>query len=142
MNETSPYLRSTTQNQIKPVVDSQQDNSLKLTNSQSDSIERFQEYDREKRVEKKQPPPPPGFHRMVEGNIGEEVVQKSRAPKNSQKNDERQRRHSIDSDSSVPINNSVSEDGHRSIRRGPPSKKYNKNVERYHNRERRRNPRE
>lgn len=138
MNETSPYLRSTTQNQIKPVVDTQQDNSLKLTTSQSDNIERFQEYDREKRVEKKQPPPPPGFHRMVEGNIGEDV-QKSRVPKNIQKNDDRQRRHSIDSDSSIPINNSVSEDGHRSIRRRPPSKKYNKNGERYPNRERRRN---
>lgn len=148
MNETSPYLRSTTQNQMKPVVDSQQDNSLKLsTSTQSDSNERFQEYDRmEKRVEKKHlpPPPPPGFHRMVEGNIGEEEgVQKSRLPKIIQKNDERQRRHSIDSDSSVPLTNPVSEEGHKSIRRGPQPKKYNKNMERYHNRDRRhRHPRE
>lgn len=148
MNETSPYLRSTTQNQMKPVVDSQQDNSLKLsTSTQSDSNERFQEYDRmEKRIEKKHlpPPPPPGFHRMVEGNIGEEEgVQKSRLPKIKQKSDERQRRHSIDSDSSVPLTNPVSEEGHKSIRRGPQQKKYNKNLERYHNRDRRhRHPRE
>lgn len=139
MNETSPYLRSTTQNHMKPAVDSQQDNSLKLsTSTQSDSNERFQEYDKmEKRVEKKHPPPPPGFHRMVEGNIGEEVAQKSRMPKINQKSDERQRRHSIDSDSSVPLTNPVSEEGHKNVWRGPQPKKYNKNVERYHNRDRR-----
>lgn len=145
MNETSPYLRSTTKNQMKPVVDSQQDINLKLsTSTQSDSTERFQEYDRmEKRIEKKHlPPPPPGFHRMVEGNIGEESVQKSRLPKMNQKSDERQRRHSIDSDSSVPLTNPVSEDGHKSTRRGPQLKKYNKNVERYNRDRRHRHPRE
>lgn len=138
MNETSPYLRSTTQNQMKPVVDSQQDNNLKLsTSTQSDNTERYQEYDKmEKRVEKKHPPPP-GFHRMVEGNIGEEGTQKSRLPKVNQKNDERQRRHSIDSDSSVPLTAPVSEEGHKRHQRGPPPKKYNKNVERYNNRDRR-----
>jgi hypothetical protein len=142
MNETSPYLRSTTQNQNKAVMDSQQDNSLKLISAQSESTEQFQEYDRtEKRVEKKHPPP--GFHRMVEGNIGEEG-QKSRLSKINHKNDERLRRHSIDSDSSVPLTNLVSEEGIRSIRRGSQTKKYNKNVERYQNRERRhyRHPRE
>lgn len=147
MNESSPYLRSTTQNQIKPIVDSQQDNSLKLTTStQSESNEKFQDYDRnEKRVEKKHSPPPPGFCRMVEGNIGEDSVQKlNRMPKTNQKNDERQRRHSIDSDSSVPLTNPVSEEGLKSMRRGPQQKKYNKNVEHYHNRDRRhyRHPRE
>lgn len=145
MNETSPYLRSTTQNQNKPAMDSQQDNSIKLTSAQSESTEKFQDYDRtEKRVEKKHPPPPPGFHRMVEGNIGEEGVPKSRLLKINHKNDERQRRHSIDSDSSVPLTNPVSEEGHKSIRRGSQTKKYNKNVERYQNRERRhfRHPRE
>ncbi|XP_026812247.1 protein transport protein Sec16A isoform X1 [Rhopalosiphum maidis] len=147
MNETSPYLRSTTQNQIKPIVDSQQDNSLKLTTStQSENNEKFQDYDRnEKRVEKKHSPPPPGFRRMVEGNIGEDSIQKlNRMPKMNLKNDERQRRHSIDSDSSVPLTNPVSEEGLKSIRRGPQQKKYNKNVEHYHNRDRRhyRHPRE
>jgi len=147
MNESSPYLRSTTQNQIKPIVDSQQDNSLKLTTStQSESNEKFQVYDRnEKRAEKKHSPPPPEFCRMVEGNIGEDSVQKlNRVPKTNQKNDERQRRHSIDSDSSVPLTNPVSEEGLKIIRRGPQQKKYNKNVEHYHNRDRRhyRHPRE
>ncbi|XP_003241201.1 protein transport protein Sec16B isoform X1 [Acyrthosiphon pisum] len=147
MNESSPYLRSTTQNQIKPIVDSQQDNSLKLTNStQSENNEKFQVYDRnEKRVEKKHSPPPPEFCRMVEGNIGEDSVQKlNRVPKTNQKNDERQRRHSIDSDSSVPLTNPVSEEGLKIIRRGPQQKKYNKNLEHYHNRDRRhyRHPRE
>lgn len=146
MNETSPYLRSTTQNQIKPNVDSQHDNNLKLLSStQSENIERFQEYDRiEKRAEKKKLILP-GFHRMVEGNIGEEGTQKSKLPKINQKNDERQRRHSIDSDSSVPMTNTMSEEGQKSIRRGPSqSKKYNKNNERYQNRDRRyyRHPRE
>lgn len=145
MNETSPYLRSTTQNQIKPGVDSQHDNSLKLSSSnQSDSIERFQEYHRiEKRAEKKSPILP-GFHRMVEGNIGE-GIQKPRLTKINQKNDERQRRHSIDSDSSVPMTNSVLEETSKNIRRGPPqTKKYNKNIEHYHNRDKRhyRHPRE
>lgn len=144
MNETSPYLRSTTQSQNKPVLDSQQDNSLKSsTSTQSENVEKFQEYERiEKRVEKKHPPP--GFHRMVEGNIGEEGVQKSRLSKINQKNDERQRRHSVDSDSSVHQMNPVSEEGLKSMRRGTQSKKYNKNVERYHNRDRRhyRHPRE
>lgn len=137
MNETSPYLRSTTQNQVKPVLDSQQDNNLKLlASTQSESTERFQEYDRiNKRVEKKHPPPPPGFDRMVEGNIGESI-RKSRLLKITQKNDERHRRHSIDSDSSVPLTNPVSEDGHKSIRRGLQPKKYNKNMERYQNRDR------
>lgn len=144
MNETSPYLRSTTQNQSKPAVEPQHDNSLKLSTSTQESIERFQEYDRmDKRVEKKHPPPPPGFHRMVEGNIGEEGVQKPRLPKTNQKSDERQRRHSIDSDSSVPLTNPVSEESRKSLRRGTQQKKYNKNIERYHNRERRsRHPRE
>lgn len=146
MNETSPYLRSTTQNQSKPSLDSQQDNSLKLsTSSQLENLERFQEYDRtEKRIEKKHPHPPPGFHRMVEGNIGEEGIQKSRLPTVNSKNDERQRRHSIDSDSSVPLNTPVSEESHKNARRGPPPKKFNKNVERYNNRDRRiyRHPRE
>lgn len=145
MNETSPYLRSTTQNQVKPVLDSQQDNSLKLSAStQPDSIERFQEYDRmNKRVEKKHPPPPPGFDRMVEGNIGEDV-QKSRLSKITSKTDERHRRHSIDSDSSVPLTNPVSEEGHKSIRRGLQPKKYNTNVDSYQNRDRRhyRHPKE
>lgn len=137
MNETSPYLR-TTQNQIKPIVDSQQDNNLKLSNSiQLDNNERFQEYDRiENRIEKKHPPPPPGFHRMVEGNIGE-GVQKLRVSKVNPKTDDRQRRHSNDSDSSVPLTNPVSEEGHKSIRRGPQPKKYSKNAERNHNRDRR-----
>lgn len=144
MNETSPYLRSTTQNQIKPIIDSQQDNSLKLSSSTQESIERFQEYDRmDKRIEKKHPHPPPGFHRMVEGNIGEEGVPKSRPAKINQKSEERQRRHSIDSDSSVPLTNPVSEENRKNIRRGPQPKKYNKNSERYHNRDKRnRHPRE
>jgi len=138
MNETSPYLRSTTHNHMRPVVDSQQDNNLKLSNSiQSDNNERFQEYDKiEKRIEKKHPQPPPGFHRMVEGNIGEDGTQKSRTLKIHQKSDERQRRHSIDSDSSVPLTNPVSEESHKHIRRGSQPKKY-KNVEHYHNRDRR-----
>lgn len=144
MNETSPYLRSTAQNQTKPVLDSQQDTSSKLsTSTQSENIEKFQEYDRlEKRIEKKHPPP--GFHRMVEGNIGEEGVKKSNLLKINQKNDERQRRRSIDSDSSVPQSNPVSEEGIKSMRRGTQSKRYNKNVERYHNRDKRhyRHPRE
>lgn len=146
MNEISPYLRSTTQNQIKPIVDSQQDNSLKQsTSTQPESNEKFQEYDRnEKRLEKKHSLPPPGFQRMVEGNIGEDSVQKLRMSKISQKNDERQRRHSIDSDSSVPLTNPVSEEGVKSIRRGLQQKKYNKNVDRYPKRDKRnyRHPRE
>lgn len=143
MNETSPYLRSTAQNQIKPIVEPQQDNSLKLSTSTQDSIERFQEFERmEKRTEKKHPPPLPGFHRMVEGNIGEEGVQKSKL-RLIEKIDDRQRRHSVDSDSSIQLNNPVSEDGRKNIRRGPEIRKYNKNGERYHNRERRnRHPRE
>lgn len=136
MNETSPYLRSTTQNQIKPIADPQPDNSLKLSSSAQDSIERFQEYERlEKRAEKKHPPPPPGLHRMVEGNIGEEGVQKAKLQINK-KNDERQRRHSFDSDSSAHLNNPVSEDNRKNIRRDPQIKKYNKSGERY-NRDRR-----
>lgn len=145
MNETSPYLRSTTQSHIKPGVDSQHDNSLKLSSStQSENIERFQEYDKiEKRHEKKNPILP-GFHRMVEGNIGE-GIEKSRLIKINKKNDERQRRHSIDSDSSVPMTNTVLEETNKNIRRGPSqSKKYNKNIEHYNNRDRRhyRHPRE
>jgi len=116
------------------------------TSTQSESNEKFQVYDRnEKRAEKKHSPPPPEFCRMVEGNIGEDSVQKlNRVPKTNQKNDERQRRHSIDSDSSVPLTNPVSEEGLKIIRRGPQQKKYNKNVEHYHNRDRRhyRHPRE
>lgn len=141
MNETSPYLR-TTQNQIKPIVDSQPDNSLKLSSSAQDSIERFQEYERlEKQKEKKHPAPPPGFHRMVEGNIGESI-QKAKQTQVNKKNDERQRRHSFDSDSSVHLNNPVSEDNRKNNRRDPPLKKYNKSGERYNRDRRNRHSRE
>ncbi|XP_050443155.1 uncharacterized protein LOC126847123 isoform X2 [Adelges cooleyi] len=137
MNETSPYIRSTVQNHTKPGIDSHE-NNLKLSSSnQLDTTDRFQNYDKtEKRNEKKHPPPP-GFHRMVEGNIGEEGVQKYSQPRNNQKNDEHLRRHSIDSDSSVPMANIVSEEGHKNARRGLQQKKYSKNLERYQNRDKR-----
>ncbi|XP_050538413.1 uncharacterized protein LOC126903883 isoform X4 [Daktulosphaira vitifoliae] len=144
MNESSPYIRSTVQqNQKKLVIDSQE-NNLKLSNSiHHDNSEIYQEYDKsEKHLDKKHAPPP-GFHRMVEGNIGESF-QKSRPPKNIQKNEERLRRHSIDSDSSLPMTSTMSEDGHKNLKRVVQQKKYSKNIDRHQIRDKRsyRHPRE